>query len=153
MTGVAFSPVPPSEPTGPMVVSDVTKTSAKIAWKAPESDGGSPVTHYTIEKRETWKTSWTLVERVPADHLTCVLQHLQEGQDLYVRVKAENVAGLSKPLESEQAIMPKSPYSELAYWRKGVGCGKGLKKTREIEILFGKWVTLSGINLSSDSAV
>ena len=120
-----------------MVVSDVTKTGAKIAWKAPESDGGSPVTHYTIEKRETWKTSWTLVERVPADRLTYVLQHLQEGQDLYVRVKAENVAGLSKPLESEQAIMPKSPYSELANcWRRGVGLWKGLKNEGDRDFIW-----------------
>ena len=105
-------PVPPSPPAGPMVISDVNKHSAKIAWKAPESDGGSPVTHYTIEKRDTWKTSWTLVERVPGDRLTCELKNLQEGQEVFVRVKAENVAGQSKPLEAEQAITPKSPYSE-----------------------------------------
>ncbi|XP_070182955.1 M-protein, striated muscle-like [Littorina saxatilis] len=102
---------PPSPPTGPLVISDVTKTSFKVTWKAPEKDGGSPVTHYSVEKRETWKTSWTLVERVPGDRLTCDLLLLQEGQDL-VGVKAENVAGESKPLESEHAITPMSPYKK-----------------------------------------
>lgn len=110
-----LSTVPPSPPTGPLVISDVTKTSFKVTWKAPEKDGGSPVTHYSVEKRETWKTSWTLVERVPGDRLTCDLLLLQEGQDL-VGVKAENVAGESKPLESEHAITPMSPYSEYAFY-------------------------------------
>ncbi|KAK7507540.1 hypothetical protein BaRGS_00001475, partial [Batillaria attramentaria] len=104
--------LPPSPPTGPLVISDVTKRSARITWKAPESDGGSPITYYTVEKRETWKTSWTPVERVPGDRLTYELVHLQEGQDFFVRVKAENVAGQSKPLESDEPITPKSPYNK-----------------------------------------
>jgi titin len=105
---------------GPLAVSNVNKTSAKITWKPPESDGGSPITFYTVEKRETWKTTWTPVERVPGDKLTYDLQHLQEGQDLYVRVKAENVAGESRPLEAEQAITPKSPYSQFKF--KSIYC-------------------------------
>ena len=129
------------------MVSDITKTSAKIAWKAPASDGGSPITHYSIEKRETWKTSWTLVERVAADHLTYELRHLQEGQDLYVRVKAENVAGPSKPLESEQAIMPKSPYSELG-GLEGVAERERERERERFYLGSGLW-----INLSTDSAM
>lgn len=104
---------PPSPPTGPIIISDVTRRSARISWKPCENDGESPVTLYTIEKRETWKTSWTPVERISADRLTYEFTHLQEGQNFFVRIYAENVAGQSKPLESEQPITPKSPYSKL----------------------------------------
>lgn len=38
--------------------------------------------------------------------------YLQEGTSYNIRVLAENVAGLSEPTELEEAIVPKSPYSE-----------------------------------------
>ena len=34
---------PPSKPKGPLEVTDVTKNSAKLAWKEPEDDGGVPI--------------------------------------------------------------------------------------------------------------
>lgn len=30
-------------------------------WEAPEHDGGSPVTHYQIEKREVSRKTWVKV--------------------------------------------------------------------------------------------
>lgn len=42
----------PMPPDGPLNVRDVTKESAVVSWKEPEDDGGSPITHYVVEKQE-----------------------------------------------------------------------------------------------------
>ncbi|KAH9498302.1 hypothetical protein Btru_006487 [Bulinus truncatus] len=102
---------PPSAPEGPLVFSEITKRSARVSWKPSKEDGGSPITHYVVEKRDAWKTSWLPVERVNPDKLTIEMTHLQEGQEIYLRVLAENVAGQSKPLEGENPLVPKSPYT------------------------------------------
>ena len=58
-----------------------------------------------------FRAAWLPVERVPAGRLHCDLTHLAEGQEIFVRVTAENKAGLSKPLDGDKSIIPKSPYS------------------------------------------
>ena len=49
---------------GPLEVSDVTEESCVLAWRAPVEDGGSPVTHYMIEKKDkTANGDWTPVQK------------------------------------------------------------------------------------------
>ena len=43
---------PPSPPLGPVKVSEVTQNGCKIAWKAPQDDGGSPLSEYIVETME-----------------------------------------------------------------------------------------------------
>lgn len=45
---------------------DVTKESVTLTWQPPENDGGSVVSHYIVEKKETTKKAWSTVT------LTCV---------------------------------------------------------------------------------
>ncbi|RUS78340.1 hypothetical protein EGW08_013891, partial [Elysia chlorotica] len=54
---------PPSAPIGPMEFSNITKKGGRVSWKPSSNDGGSPITHYSVEKRETWKSTWVPVER------------------------------------------------------------------------------------------
>ena len=103
---------PPSPPEGPIDVSDIQKTSAVLSWNESAQNGGSPITHYVVEKRESWKSTWGYAERLKAPTTTVKLTHLTEGTEYYVRVKAENKAGLSEPLESDKFV-PKSPYGKL----------------------------------------
>lgn len=107
---------PPSPPVGPLEFSDITKRGGRVSWKPSTNDGGAPVSHYIVEKREAWKTSWLPVERVSGDKLTCELTHLQEGKEIFVRVLAENVAGQSKALEGEKPLIPTSPYSKFSLY-------------------------------------
>ncbi|GFS00827.1 titin [Elysia marginata] len=102
----------PSPPLGPMEFSNITKKGGRVSWKPSANDGGSPVTHYAVEKREAWKSTWVPVERVPSNKTSCDLIHLTEGQEIFLRVLAENVAGQSKPLEGETPLVPKSPYNK-----------------------------------------
>ena len=87
-----------------------------MSWKPSEQDGGSPIKHYTVEKREKFKRSWTQVTQVkPTEALSCVLTDLTEGKEYEVQVTAVNEVGLSKPLESERPLVPKSPYSKYSF--------------------------------------
>jgi titin len=46
-----------------MDVSELTKTSAKLSWKPPSNDGGSPLTGYIIEKKEGRRTTWARCDK------------------------------------------------------------------------------------------
>lgn len=39
----------------------MTKTSFTIKWQPPENDGGTPITEYTVEMKETKKKTWQKV--------------------------------------------------------------------------------------------
>lgn len=41
--------------------SDVTKDSATISWMKPDDDGGSPISHYVVEKQEDNNGRWVPV--------------------------------------------------------------------------------------------
>ena len=51
----------PGPPRGPLEVSGMTKTSFTIKWQSPEDDGGSPITEYITEMKETSKQTWQKV--------------------------------------------------------------------------------------------
>ena len=46
------------EPPENLKVTEVRRDYAKLAWAAPESDGGAPIKNYVIEKRDTSKMAW-----------------------------------------------------------------------------------------------
>ena len=72
----------------------------------------SQITHYAVEKRESYLSTWMPVERVPNDKTSCALSHLTEGQKIFLRILAGNVAGQFKPPEGETPLVPFFPYSE-----------------------------------------
>ena len=53
----------------------------------------SQITHYAVEKRESYQPTWMPVEPVLSDKTSCALSHLTEGQKIVLRILAENVAG------------------------------------------------------------
>lgn len=99
----------PSPPEGPLQASDITADSAVLTWKPPTSDGGSPLTQYIIEKRDSRKTTWSKVASVDAKQLTCTATKLLEGTPYLFRVVAVNKEGASLPLESEKEVVPTRP--------------------------------------------
>lgn len=52
---------PPGPPRGPLEVSGMTRTSFTIKWEPPENDGGTPITDYIIEIKESSKKTWQKV--------------------------------------------------------------------------------------------
>lgn len=51
----------PAQPEGPLVISNVDQHQATVSWKAPLDDGGSRITNYVLEKRDTSRDEWVVV--------------------------------------------------------------------------------------------
>jgi len=89
----------PGKPRGPLEVSNVTEKSADLQWKAPDSDGGSPLTSYLIEVRPSTRTTWTKAGQVDGATTTFTAPDLEPGSEYYFRVTAVNAEGPSASLE------------------------------------------------------
>lgn len=50
----------PSNPLN-LTTTDLRKDSVVLRWDTPECNGGSPITGYVIEKKESTKKSWVAV--------------------------------------------------------------------------------------------
>ena len=85
-------------PEGPrnLNVLELTLESVYLAWEAPESDGGSPVTSYIIVMREADKSKFKKVGQVDAMTLTCSTDKVKQGNEYTFRVYAENTMGMSQ---------------------------------------------------------
>lgn len=104
----------PGRPGGPLEVSDVTATSAKLKWKKPEDDGGSPIKEYEIEKMDLATGKWVRVGRVPGDKVPPEFDvtGLTPGSEYKFRVTAVNAEGESEPLETNFGVVAKNPFDE-----------------------------------------
>uniref|UniRef100_A0A673AN08 Titin n=1 Tax=Sphaeramia orbicularis TaxID=375764 RepID=A0A673AN08_9TELE len=92
----------PSPCEGPLHITGVAEDRCTLAWRAPQHDGGKPITHYIIERRETSRLAeeeqWTMVTpptglRVNKYEIT----KLVEGQEYKIQVCALNKLGVGEP--------------------------------------------------------
>jgi len=51
----------PQPPEGPLKPENVTKSSCTLYWRPPKDDGGSEISHYTVEKLDTENMRWVPV--------------------------------------------------------------------------------------------
>lgn len=106
------------------------KTSFTLKWKPPENDGGTPITEYIVETKETSKKAW---KRVSMTHIVIIVSHrlrtiisslialfqiaITKGEATNVtisdlktdtsynfRVTAKNNVGTGPPYTAEEAI-------------------------------------------------
>lgn len=100
----------PFDPPGPptkLRADEVTKTSATIRWEPPETDGGSPVTGYYVERSTNGK--WLKVNKKALTVCELAMDDLKENTKYGIRVSAENVAGVGKPC-SEISFVARSEF-------------------------------------------
>lgn len=104
----------PDAPKGPLEVTDITATSAKVKWEKPEDDGGVPIKEYEIERLDTKTGKWVRVGKVPgtAPLTEFEVTGLNPGSEYKFRVTAVNDEGDSEPLESERGIIARNPYGK-----------------------------------------
>uniref|UniRef100_A0A914I6Q5 Uncharacterized protein n=1 Tax=Globodera rostochiensis TaxID=31243 RepID=A0A914I6Q5_GLORO len=98
----------PRAPNGPLEARDVTNDSATVNWYTPDDDGGSPITHYAVERQEGDGGRWVPCGEMPDTQLR--VNRLVEGKAYKFRVKAVNRQGESKPLAMERSVVAKNPW-------------------------------------------
>uniref|UniRef100_A0A8C1GXK5 Titin n=1 Tax=Cyprinus carpio TaxID=7962 RepID=A0A8C1GXK5_CYPCA len=83
------------QPVGKVMLMDVTKVSASLAWEKPEHDGGSRIAGYLIEMQPKGTDKWGVAANVK----TCegTVTGLTGGQEYLFRVLAYNEKGKSEP--------------------------------------------------------
>lgn len=101
----------PNTPEGPLEYDDIQARSVRVSWRPPADDGGADILGYILERREVPKAAWyTIDSRVKGTSL--VVKGLKENVEYHFRVSAENQFGISKPLKSEEPVIPKTPLSK-----------------------------------------
>ena len=105
-------PGPPKD----LKVTDVTERTCGLKWSEPDSDGGSDITAYHVEVRESSRRTWNRVGTVEAHErrqFTC--ESLIEGTSYVFRVAAENSCGVGEFTELSQSVTAKSQFCKRLF--------------------------------------
>lgn len=97
----------PGKPGKPFA-KDWDKKSVDLVWKPPDTDGGSPITSYIIEKKDKLSTKWQKACEVIGDKCEAKVPDLIEGMDYQFRVRAVNKAGPGVPSDASDTVTAKS---------------------------------------------
>lgn len=90
---------------------DWARDHAVLTWKAPENDGGAPITGYVVEKKDPAGTKWVKVLETKGPKCEGTVPDLVEGQKYQFRVKAVNKGGQSKPSLPSDTLLAKDRYA------------------------------------------
>jgi hypothetical protein len=93
---------------GPLKVSEVTKKSCRLEWKAPADNGGNQIIQYEVEKMDDANGSWLPTGQPKGTSFE--LKNLVENHNYKFLVRAVNKDGDSPDLESEDFITAKNPF-------------------------------------------
>lgn len=96
------------------MISRVTEEKCTVSWKIPLEDGGDSVTHYIVERRETSRLNWVIME-TECKTLSCVSSRLIKNNEYIFRVRGVNKFGPGVPLESDPVIA-RNAYSKLQHF-------------------------------------
>ena len=105
----------PDKPDKPIDVrpTEIDKDNITIAWDEPKYDGGSPITGYSVERRDAKKSTWVSVGTTDELHRTLKVTKLTEGNSYFFRVYAENAIGQSEPAENAEPVTAKLPFGKI----------------------------------------
>lgn len=81
-----------------MDISEITSESCCLAWNPPRDDGGSPITNYIVESRQTDKEEWIKLSAT-VKHTTFKACKLTGMKEYIFRISAENQFGIGEPAE------------------------------------------------------
>lgn len=99
----------PSPPRN-LEVTDITAETAELRWTEPEDDGGSPVTHYVVDKKNLQRQTW--IEIGKPDECQLHVGELHDQNRYLFRVAAANSVGVSEPVTLAEPMTAKNPFSE-----------------------------------------
>uniref|UniRef100_A0A1I8JGU5 TITIN protein n=1 Tax=Macrostomum lignano TaxID=282301 RepID=A0A1I8JGU5_9PLAT len=102
----------PGRPKGPLDIKVVDEKTLTLSWSAPDSDGGSPIKWYTMEKKDVHRTYWSKQDRTNGANPTITMSNIVPGAEYMFKVIAENQIGQSEPLFGGSTFVMKSPYDK-----------------------------------------
>lgn len=110
LTNVApFTDVP--GPVKNLQVVDTADGEVSIAWEEPESDGGSKILAYVVERRDIKRKTWTLATDC-ADSTEYCVTGLQRDSKYLFRVCARNRVGSGSNVETDKAVQAKNKFGK-----------------------------------------
>ncbi|KAG5677714.1 hypothetical protein PVAND_007446 [Polypedilum vanderplanki] len=95
---------PPSPPQNLQIIT-VTSKSVTIQWETPDSNGGTEITSYIIEKLLSKSSQWSRVATLDSYCLSYCIDNLKDTNELNFRVSAENAIGVSAPSYTESVTL------------------------------------------------
>ena len=101
-------PGPPSAP----VADEIFRDSCKLTWSPPETDGGTEITGYFVERSMTGKNRWVRINKVKVTDRSLIVDDLIEGNEYTFRVLAENQVGEGPPGPKSGNIIAKDPWGK-----------------------------------------
>ncbi|XP_067934437.1 twitchin-like [Watersipora subatra] len=108
---------PPGAPTD-LLSDKVEASSIELSWKAPATDGGTPIKQYLVEGKTAKDQNWVKMAEVST--LNAKVDDLRENTDYQFRVKAVNKAGESKPAQLTVPVKTKKklrkPKIDARHW-------------------------------------
>ena len=102
----------PSAP-GKLEITKIYSTQIRLHWSLPESDGGSPIISYIIEKRGESTARWMQATEETVTMTDFTVTELFEGKTYEFRVAATNKAGTGPFSEPSEPNMCKPLYGKL----------------------------------------
>ncbi|CAN7950901.1 unnamed protein product [Ixodes pacificus] len=88
----------PGKPSKPEIV-DYDNTKVDLKWDKPASDGGRPILHYVVEKKDKLSSDWVEALKTDGDQCQATVADLKENSVMQFRVRAVNKAGVGEPSE------------------------------------------------------
>ena len=93
-----------------------------VAWDKPESDGGSPITGYYIERKERNSLLWVKANDTVVRNTEYPCAGLIEGLEYTFRVSAINRAGQGKPSKKTDFVTARTPVGKFTNDTCSPGC-------------------------------
>ena len=103
----------PSVPRN-LQVKECSKDYIDLVWEAPETDGGSDILQYVIEKRDMTRAigMWMVSGTVSATERYFRALKLFQGNSYQFRVSAENRVGMGPAVEMTQTVVAQLPFGQ-----------------------------------------
>lgn len=90
---------------------DTADGEVSLAWEEPESDGGSKIVAYVVERRDVKRKAWTLATD-RADTPEYCVSGLQKDSMYLFRVFARNRVGSGPAVATEDAVQAKNKFGK-----------------------------------------